>query len=67
MISISLNNEIRHCCVDRPLADLLLEWDFEANKFAIAINGDFVPRSQYGARYLAADDKVDVLAPVQGG
>ena len=67
MISISLNNERRECDVNLALAELLPLWGFECEKIAIAINGDFVPRSQYGDLRLNAGDQVDVLAPVQGG
>ena len=67
MIFISLNNERRECEVSLALAELLPLWGFECEKIAVAINGDFVPRSQYGGLRLNAGDKVDVLAPVQGG
>ena len=34
---------------------------------AVAVNGDVVPRSRWGARPLAEDDRVEVLAAAQGG
>jgi sulfur carrier protein len=67
MILISLNNERRECDADRALAEHLPEWGFDSKKIAVAINGDFVPRSQYVSLRLQAGDQVDVLAPVQGG
>lgn len=67
MITISVNNQQMRCDKDCSLAELLGQWGFEANKVAVAVNGDFVPRSSYGQRQLSAGDELDVLAPVQGG
>lgn len=35
--------------------------------FAIAVNTVFVPKQQYGAYQLNADDQVDIVNPVVGG
>ncbi len=35
--------------------------------FAVALNGEFVDRTHYQQTKLAANDKVDVLFPIQGG
>ncbi len=67
MILISLNNESRECDAELALAALLPAWGFDCKKIAVAINGDFVPRSQYSSLRLNTGDQVDVLAPVQGG
>lgn len=67
MISVSVNNEIKQCEASRGLSELLQDWGFDGEKIAVAINGDFVPRSQYANRQLKAGDQLDVLAPVQGG
>ena len=67
IITVSVNNESRDCAPDQPLAQLLTIWGFEAGKVAIAVNQSFVPRSQYKSYCVEHGDKVDVLAPVQGG
>lgn len=67
MITVSVNNERKECSREQPLSLLLSQWSFDAEKVAIAVNGDFVPRSQYEYYCLEEGDKVDVLAPVQGG
>ena len=67
MITVSVNNESKDCFPDQPLAQLLTIWGFDTGKVAIAVNQDFVPRSQYENCSLEHGDKVDVLAPVQGG
>jgi sulfur carrier protein len=35
--------------------------------FAVALNGDFVARTQHAARALQPGDKLDVVQPVAGG
>lgn len=35
--------------------------------YAVAINGEFVPRAQYWLRVLVAGDRIDVVKPVAGG
>ncbi len=35
--------------------------------FAVAVNTQFVPKSEYANRPLAQDDEVEIIAPVTGG
>lgn len=35
--------------------------------FAVAVNTQFVPNTQYAARALQAGDRVEVISPVTGG
>ncbi|WP_269618591.1 sulfur carrier protein ThiS [Zhongshania sp. BJYM1] len=67
MITVSVNNESKDCSSSQSLSELLSQWGFESGKVAVAVNEDFVPRSKYDSCRLKNGDKVDVLAPVQGG
>lgn len=67
MIEVSVNNDRKRVEPERPLAELLAEWGFECERVAVAVNETFVPRSQYGSYALRDRDRVDVVAPVQGG
>lgn len=49
------------------LAQFLAEQQVDASRVATAIDGDFVPRTQYADTPLAAGMKLEVLAPMQGG
>jgi sulfur carrier protein len=51
----------------RTLADLVAEQGFAETAVATAVNGAFVPRAARAAMQLAADDKVEIVAPRQGG
>lgn len=49
------------------LSDALLELGFAQETVATAINGEFVPRSSRSTTRLQPGDRLDVLAPMQGG
>jgi sulfur carrier protein len=67
MINISLNNEPKQIPKQTPLSDALVQWGFGETKIAVAINGEFVPRSTYSERLLQANDQIDIVKPVGGG
>ncbi|MBB3047332.1 sulfur carrier protein [Litorivivens lipolytica] len=67
MIEVSVNSESKQIDGAKTLAELLGEWGFECQRVAVAVNEDFVPRSTYASVSLKAGDRVDVVAPVQGG
>mgnify|MGYP003663364039 CR=1 FL=1 len=49
------------------LADLLVAQGFGNAKVATAVNGTFVPGAARADHALAEGDRVEVLAPMQGG
>jgi sulfur carrier protein len=51
----------------RTLDELLAGQGFAPMAVATAVNGEFVPRGARAATLLAAGDKVEVVAPRQGG
>ena len=51
----------------RTLADLVAGQGFAENQVATALNGDFVPRGARGGTLLHDGDKVEIVAPRQGG
>jgi sulfur carrier protein len=63
---ILVNNEPREI-VGHTLADLLRELGFAGTVVATAVNGGFVPAGQRPTRELREADRVEVLAPMQGG
>lgn len=67
MISLSVNNERLQIEADKPLSEALELWGYSNEKIAVAINGDFVPRSAYSARRLENGDRLDIVRPVGGG
>jgi sulfur carrier protein len=51
----------------RTLAELVAGQGFAATAVATAVNGAFVPREARAATLLAGGDKVEIVAPRQGG
>jgi sulfur carrier protein len=49
------------------LAELIARLGFAEAAVATARNGDFVPKGARAATPLAPDDKIEIVAPRQGG
>ena len=63
---IDVNGEARE--VDATtLADALVELGWGGAKVATALNGDFVPATARATQTLRDGDRIEVLAPMQGG
>lgn len=65
-MNIQLNGEEK-TIVAATLADALLELSFGDAKVATAVNGDFVPAGLRATTTLQPGDRIEVLAPMQGG
>jgi sulfur carrier protein len=49
------------------LTDLIAELGYGEAKVATALNGEFVPERARGRTPLAAGDRIEIVAPRQGG
>ena len=49
--------------LDRVLVDL----GYKGTKVAVAVNETFVPRTGWGNQVIDDGDRLDVVAPIQGG
>ncbi len=67
MIQVSINNELFSITEQLLLSDALVQWNYGDTKIAVAINGEFVPRSTYSEQRLNNGDKIDIVKPVGGG
>jgi len=65
-IDLVLNGE-RTATDARTLAALVASLGFAETQVATALNGDFVPKGRRTATQLRAGDRVEILAPRQGG
>jgi len=66
MIEISVNGD--HKALEHSnLMQALEHWGYQCDKIAIAINGHFIPRHSFASTELQAGDKLDIVAPIQGG
>lgn len=67
-MTVIINGEpVRLAQGGEDLSALLSRLGYGGEHFAVAVNGVFVPRHQLGGRAVAADDRIEVLAPMVGG
>jgi thiamine biosynthesis protein ThiS len=67
MIDIFINGERKIIAKDKALALLLSDCGFNCARVAVAVNSEFVARSDYENFFLKPNDSVDVVTPVAGG
>jgi sulfur carrier protein len=63
---VIVNGEAREIASARVDA-LLSELDYEGTHFAIALNFDVLPRSQWAETALNNGDEIEIITPRQGG
>ena len=67
MIKISVNGEIKEISEGLNIMKLIEVLDYKIKGFAVAVNMTFVPIAIYEKTMIKEGDKIDILAPVQGG
>jgi sulfur carrier protein len=65
-MTLIVNGEPREVAA-RTLADALQELEYGEAKVATALNGEFVPARARGATPVKDGDKIEIVAPRQGG
>jgi sulfur carrier protein len=65
-MKINVNGETREINSEN-LSDALTELGFGAAKVATAVNEEFVPAPTRAACKLTGGDRLEILAPMQGG
>jgi len=65
-MNIIVNNEPKQVSND-TVHHLLNELGYQQQHVAIALNEDFVPRSEYENTRLSDNDRIEIVAPMQGG
>jgi sulfur carrier protein len=66
-VAVEVNGEARELAAGLTLAELIDELSPETRGVAAAVNDAVIPRSEWAARTLVANDRVEVLTAVQGG
>jgi sulfur carrier protein len=63
---VTVNGEQREIA-SRSVDALLGELEYEGTHFAIALNYDVLPRSQWSQTALKNGDEIEIITPRQGG
>lgn len=67
LIQIKLNGETEQIKSNLTISSFLTEQGYKTDKVAVAINQDFIPRSQHQNTLIKQDDAIEIVAPMQGG
>ncbi len=67
MIKVSVNGEIKELPEGLNIAQMIKALAYQTKGFAVAVNTTFVPIAAYENTIIKEGDKIDILAPVQGG
>lgn len=65
--TLFVNDEERALPINFNLQEALTHWQLTENSFAIAINEQFIPKTQYPVTPLNRGDRIELLVPMQGG
>ncbi|MFT3742523.1 MAG: sulfur carrier protein ThiS [Gammaproteobacteria bacterium] len=60
-------NQVAQNIATTNLQTFLSTQGYQAGSFAVMINQQLVPRSQYAQTELTEGDKIDIILPMQGG
>lgn len=66
MITVYLNGK-SELTAAATLSEFLRATQYVGNYFAVAINEIFIPREHYDHQALKESDRIDIVAPMQGG
>lgn len=67
LIKIELNGVTEQIKSNLTISSFLTEQGYKTDKVAVAINQDFIPRSQHQSTLIKQDDAIEIVAPMQGG
>lgn len=67
MIALQVNGEAKQLQQSMTVQQALQQWGYSGDSIAVAVNGEFVPRSRYREQQLNERDNIDIVAPIQGG
>ena len=65
-MNITINQQATELPQGASVADALTRFNAQP-PFAVAVNTEFVPKSQYASCLLQEGDKMEVISPVTGG
>lgn len=67
MIKVSVNGEVKELEENLNVDQMIEALEYKVKGFAVAVNTTFVPIAKYNETIIKEGDKIDILAPVQGG
>lgn len=66
-IQISLNNQRVWVAKSMNLHQLIVKMGYGTQKYAVAINQQFIPKTLHSETFINPNDEIDIVTPMQGG
>jgi len=66
-MQIILNGETHNIDAEQTISALLQEQGYDGKLVAVAVNNTFAPKSSYTTHTIHDGDKLEIVAPMQGG
>ena len=66
-MQIFVNGDIREVPEGTSMSALIEHLGLGEQRIAVEVNAELVPRSQFGGRRLAPDDRIEIIRAVGGG
>ncbi len=67
MTLVFLNGQPKEVSIGISLTQAIAAWEYTQSDFAVAVNQQFVPRSDHHKTVLNEGDQIEIIAPIQGG
>ncbi len=67
MITIWFNGEKKEISASLTLSDFIQQLAYPSGTFAVAVNETFVHRGDYVNKIIQANDRIEIVMPMQGG
>jgi sulfur carrier protein len=67
LLILNINGEDRDTKLSQNLEELVQELEINAPHFAVALNYQVIPKSQYNSTVLKEGDKIEIVHAVGGG
>ena len=67
MANITVNGKIAEITLPCQLSDWLQQFGWKPTQVVIELNGEVVPRSQFGNINISDGDRLEIIIPVAGG
>ncbi|MER2491409.1 sulfur carrier protein ThiS [Catenovulum sediminis] len=65
-MNVTINGQPAEFSDGLSLLDVVVQHGAQA-PFALAVNGQFIPKSQHAETQIKTQDSIEILSPVQGG
>lgn len=66
-MKVMINGEVRDVPEAESVMDVVRHSGYDGRSIAVALNGDFVARSQYAETKLNENDALEIVTPIAGG